>query len=220
MKINYLIIQFLMLILLSSCANDSSRYSDAKYHENGDLDNTFKNDSIATPKVITPEEALKLEKEKLLKEGWEENEMKNGQLSKCYNFKPKFSSIDNKLEVTVGSGTDVVIKLMNKETNKCIRYVYINSQNTYEIKNIPEGVYYLKIAYGRNWISKVENGKCVGKFLSNQMYEEGSDVLDFNIQRTYEGKSIPSFRLELDVVSNNSMSSFSSQNISEEAFNQ
>lgn len=218
-KIN-IIAPILILTFLGSCTNDSNRYSDSRYHKNGDLDNTFKNDSVETPKVITPEEAIRLEKEKLLKEGWEEKEMDNGQLAKCYNFKPKFSSIDNKLEVTVGSGTDVVIKLMNKETNKCIRYVYINSKNTYEIKNVPEGVYYLKIAYGRNWISKVENGKCVGKFLSNQMYEEGSDILDFNIQRTYEGKSIPSFRLELDVVSNNSMSSFSSQNISEEAFNQ
>ena len=85
MKINYLIIQFLILILLSSCANDSSRYSDAKYHENGDLDNTFKNDSVVTPKVITPEEALKLEKEKLLSEGWEENDMKNGQGKITYN---------------------------------------------------------------------------------------------------------------------------------------
>ncbi len=218
-KIN-LIIQFLILVVLSSCGNDSTQYSESKYHENGDLNNSFKSDSTETSKVITPEEALKIEKEKLLKEGWQEKDMKNGQLGKCYNYKPKFSSIDNKLEVSVGSGTDVVIKLMNKETNKCIRYVYINSQNTYEIKNVPEGIYYLKIAYGKNWISKIEDGKCIGKFLSNQMYEEGSDILDFNIQRTYEGSSIPSFRLELDVVSNNSMSSFSSQNISEEAFNQ
>lgn len=218
-KIN-LIIQFLILVVLISCGNDSTQYSESKYHENGDLNNSFKSDSTETLKGITPEEALKIEKEKLLKEGWQEKDMKNGQLGKCYNYKPKFSSIDNKLEVSVGSGTDVVIKLMNKETNKCIRYVYINSQNTYEIKNVPEGIYYLKIAYGKNWISKIEDGKCIGKFLSNQMYEEGSDILDFNIQRTYEGSSIPSFRLELDVVSNNSMSSFSSQNISEEAFNQ
>ena len=60
--------------------------------------------------------AFELEKERLKKEGWEENDMENGQLSKCYNFKPKYSKIDNKLEVNVGGGTDVVIKLINKET--------------------------------------------------------------------------------------------------------
>lgn len=213
------ILFFLSFVISYSCSNDTGSYSESKYHDNGNLDNTFNADTIAKVKPLTPEEAFELEKEKLKKEGWEENDMENGQLSKCYNFKPKYSSINNKLEVNVGGGTDVVIKLMNKQTNKCIRYVYINSNSTYEIKNVPEGIYYLKIAYGKNWISKVENGKCIGKFLSNPTYEEGSEEMDFNIQRTYEGRSIPSFQLSLDVVSTNSFNTFSSQNISEESFN-
>lgn len=211
---------FLSFVILYGCSNDTGSYSESKYHDNGNLDNSFNCDTIAKVKPLTPEEVFELEKEKLKKEGWEENDMENGQLSKCYNFKPKYSKIDNKLEVNVGVGTDVVIKLMNKETNKCIRYVFINSNTIYDIRNLPEGIYYLKIAYGKNWVSKVENGKCIGKFLSNPTYEEGSDEMDFNIQRTYEGKSIPSFELSLDVVSTNSFDSFSSQNISEAAFNQ
>jgi len=215
------LLQFLLIITLSyGCSGNSSDYPYSSLHENGNLDSTFNAETNKVEKILTPEEDFELEKERLKKEGWEENDMENGQLSKCYNFKPKYSKIDNKLDVNVGGGTDIVIKLMNKETNKCIRYVFINSNSSYEIKNVPEGIYYLKIAYGKNWISKVENGKCIGKFLSNPTYEEGSDEMNFNIQRTFDGRSIPSFQLSLDVISTNSFDSFSSQNITEETFNQ
>jgi len=57
------------------------------------------------------------EKQKMLADGWKEEEISNGQLSNCYNFSPKKGSVDNHLEVTVGSGTDVSIKVMNAETD-------------------------------------------------------------------------------------------------------
>ena len=108
---------------------------------------------------------------------------------------------------------------MNLSTDKCVRYVFINSGSTYTIRNIPEGSYYLKIAYGKNWLSKVESGRCVGKFIRDPMYEKGEDIMDFNIQYTADGYSIPSFKLQLDVVSNSISNSFNSQNISESEFN-
>lgn len=98
--------------------------------------------------------------------------------------------------------------------------MYINSGTTYSINNIPEGKYYLKIAYGKNWISKVEDGRCVGKFLTNPLYEKGDDILDYNIQYTATGYSVPSYNLQLDVISTNMYNSFNSSNISEESFNQ
>ncbi len=108
---------------------------------------------------------------------------------------------------------------MNIQTEKSVRYVFINSRSTYSINNIPEGQYYLKIAYGKDWLSKVENGQCIGKFLSNPMYEKGSDIMDFNIINNPDGYSIPSFTLQLDVVLSGISNSFSSQNISENEFN-
>ena len=138
----------------------------------------------------------------------------------CYNFKPKTdNSIDNNLEINVGGGTDVVVKLMNVKSEKCIRYVFINSGSSYQIRNIPQGVYYLKIAYGKEWLSKIENNQCIGKFIRSPMYEKGEDIMDFTIQKTYDGFSIPSFRLSLDVISSNLSNSFSSHNISETDFN-
>jgi hypothetical protein len=60
----------------------------------------------------------------------------------------------------------------------------------------------LKIAYGKEWISKVENGKCVGMFFRSPLYEKGADILDFNI-KYYDGGRyrIPSYELQLDVIS-------------------
>ena len=52
------------------------------------------------------------------------------------------------------------------------------------------------------------------------MYEKGSDVMDFNVQQTYDGYNIPSFQLQLDVISTNNQNTFDSQNISENEFNQ
>jgi hypothetical protein len=206
-----------VFFILGSCNFDSS--SDIKNTpENGDLNNSFVDNS--STKELTPDQKFELEKEKLISEGWQEQNIENGQLPSCYNFKPKKGNVDNYLEVYVGSGTDVSIKVMNLNTEKCVRYVFINSGSTYTIRNIPEGRYYLKIAYGKNWLSIVENGQCIGKFIRNSMYEKGEDIMDFNIENTAQGYSIPSFKLELDVVASGTNNSFNSKNISESEFNQ
>lgn len=201
------------LLFSSSCNNNSSNsYSTPS---NGDLDNTF-----TEKQEITPEQKLQKEKQQLLSEGWEEQGIENGLMPSCYNFEPQSdNSIDNYLEINVGGGTDVVIKLMNLNTEKCIRYVFVNSGSSFQIRNVPQGKYYLKIAYGKEWLSKIEYEKCFGKFIRNPLYEKGEDILDFTIKNTFDGYSIPSFRLSLDVVSSNLMNSFSSKNISETDFN-
>jgi hypothetical protein len=210
--IKYLVITFAIFFYSCSNNNSSNSYSTP---ENGDLNNTFEE-----KQELTPEQKIQEEKQQLISEGWEEKGMENGLMPSCYNFKPKTDkSIDNNLEINVGGGTDVVIKLMNVKSEKCIRYVFINSGSSYQIKNIPQGVYYLKIAYGKEWLSKIENNQCVGKFIRSPMYEKGEDIMDFTIQKTYEGYSIPSFRLSLDVISSNLSNSFSSHNISETDFN-
>ena len=207
----------LTTILMISC-NSQSESNQENTPENGDLNSTF---NEQTPTVeLTTEQKYEQEKERLISEGWQEQDIQNGQLPSCYNFKPKKGSVNNYLEVYVGSGTDVSIKIMNLNTDKCIRYVFINSGSSYTINNIPEGRYYLKIAYGKNWLSKVESGQCIGKFIRNPMYEKGEDIMDFNIQYSADGYSIPTFKLQLDVVSSGISNSFSSQNISENEFNQ
>jgi hypothetical protein len=211
-----IIATFSFIVLFASCNNQSSSNKENS-PENGELNNTFIEQSEAAE--LSQEQNYEQEKEKLISEGWQEEGIQNGQLPSCYNFNPKTGEVNNYLEVYVGSGTDVVIKVMNSKTDNCVRYVFINSGSTYSIKNIPEGKYYLKIAYGKNWLSKVENGQCIGKFLRNPMYEKGEDIMDFNVVHLTDSYKIPSFELKLDVISNGISNSFSSQNISESEFN-
>jgi curved DNA-binding protein CbpA len=171
-------------------------------------------------KKLTMEEKVQLDKKQWIAEGWTETKVNTGHMPVCYNFTPKQSDIDNYLEVHVGGNTDVVIKVMSLQTNKCIRYVFINSRSTYKIKNIPEGKYYLKIAYGKDWFSKVENGRCIGKFLRNKIYEKGNHILDFTIQKIDDGYIVPYFELQLDVVGARNANTFDSQDISENEFNE
>ncbi len=207
---------FIFIITLADNRNSNST-SSSNTPKNGDLNNTFVEEN--TKAQLTPEQQLEQKRNELLAAGWEEKNIENGQLPVCYNFKPKRGKVENYLEVYVGSGTDVSIKVMNAETEKCVRFVFINSGTTYKITNIPQGIYYLKIAYGKNWFSKIENGQCVGKFLRNPMYEKGEDIMDFNLKYTDGGYSVPSFKLELDVIESDVSNSFNSQNISEEDFN-
>ena len=172
-----------------------------------------------TKPKLTNEQQYQIIKDSLIADGWESKKISNGQLSPCYNFKPTKGNVSNYLEVNVGGGTDVAIKVMNSKTEKCIRYVFINSRSTYTIKNIPEGKYYLKIAYGKEWYSKIDKGQCVGQFLRNPMYEKGLEIMDFNRQRTFDGIITPSFKLSLDIISSDISNSFESHNISEKEFN-
>ena len=213
----------LAIVLFYSCGESSTtaiKTNDEtpnRTHSNGDL--SFDETDIATvvdTVAIVPE---KSQEEVLIDEGWEQSEIANGLMPSCYNFTPKRAKIDNSLNVRVGGGTDVVIKLMNEATDKCIRYVFINSGTSYQISGIPQGRYYLKIAYGKNWFSKKENGKCIGKFIQNPMYERGEDIMDFNFVHNSNGYQIPSYELHLDVISTSAVNSFNSTGISEDSFN-
>lgn len=167
----------------------------------------------------------------ILDESWEDVSYSNGDAPECFNYTPKYDrELDNQLRVTVGGGTDVVIKVMQASTDRCIRYVYVRSRSTYSIRNIPQGLYYLKIAYGKRWVEKKEAGMCIGKFASSPLYEKGEDILDFRTRSTgisyengqrYENFEIPSFEIQLDVVTTGfSSNNLNTDGISEAEFNQ
>ncbi len=221
----FVVIVVLTILLIAlyndnfSSSNPSSEVSETQINPaNGDLNNTFITKETTNEQTL--EQKLELEKERLLSEGWETQELANGQFPSCYNFVPKKSDIDNYIEIHVGGGTDVAIKVMSFADEKCIRYVFINSGSMYKIRNIPEGLYYLKIAYGKEWYSKTLNGQCIGKFIRNPLYEKGEEILDFKLKYSDDGYSIPSYQLELDVISSNPSNTFNTQGISESEFNQ
>lgn len=164
--------------------------------------------------------------------GWEKKNYQSGVTPDCENVTPKHDyDIDNYLRINVGTGTDVVVKLMKEGdyNDECIRIVYVRSGETYDMKNIPQGRYYLKIAYGKDYRKKVVDGTCLVKFMKNALYEKGTEILDFNLiqkpderigNNVYKNWDVPSFELLLDVYQTyGSTNSFKASNISEEEFN-
>jgi hypothetical protein len=155
--------------------------------------------------------------------GWNKKHYESGETPECENVDPQYDyRLDNYLKVNVGSHTDVVIKLMKKQYGGdiCIRIVFIRSNETYYLKNIPEGNYYLKIAYGSDWRQKIVDQQCYGKFMKNAQYEIGQERLDYNVIHKYDRDQVPSFELSLDViVTRGTQTTFKSNDISEAEFN-
>jgi hypothetical protein len=156
----------------------------------------------------------------------------SGDKPDCNNINEEYNiTIDNYLRINVGNNTDVIVKLMryNSYMETCIRVVYIKAGETYEIKNIPEGEYYLKIAYGKELRRFTIDDQCYLRFEKNALYEKGKDILNFVKVKTpnkfingkeYENWSIPSFALTLNVIYSDSKgNAFKSSNISEVEFN-
>jgi len=180
--------------------------------------NTKKNEAVSSQPAIDPYA------------DWDQVDLRTGKSPGCFNFTPVYDySIDNKLTVTVGSNTDVVLKLCNYQNGKCIRYIYIRSGNTFNITHIPQGRYYTKIAYGHDWRQKIIDDQCIGKFSKNALYKKGDQVLNFFVQHTgntvegdyeYENYNIPSFSLTLDVVTTDyDKNIYHTGSISEDEFN-
>jgi hypothetical protein len=155
--------------------------------------------------------------------GWDKKQYASGETPECENVVPQHDyNLDNYLKVNIGSHTDVVIKLMKRQYNEdiCIRMIYIRNNETYYLRNIPEGNYYLKIAYGRDWRQKIVDGQCVGKFMKNAQYEIGDERLDYNVIHKDDRDQVPSFELSLDVyVTKATQPTFNSNDISEAEFN-
>lgn len=155
--------------------------------------------------------------------GWTRKQYNTGETPECENVSPQFDrSIDNMLRVKVGSNTDVVVKLMRMGSygDECIRIIYARAGDTYEMKNIPEGKYYLKLAYGKDYRQRVENGYCKVRFAKNALYKKGKDILDFNKRYYAGGWEEPSYELILNVITTFSPhDEFRSGGISEEEFN-
>jgi len=144
----------------------------------------------------------------------------NGELYGCNDFKPRYNKgFNNKLIITVGSNASVAVKLIDYSTDKCVRYVFINKSSTYSIKNIPEGRYYLKIAYGEDWRIMEGQSNCTGRFSRNTLFKKGSEILDYNLVNSANGYQVPSYSLKLDIIfTEDNMNTFSTEKINETDF--
>ena len=160
---------------------------------------------------------------------WEKQNASTGDNPECENISPTYDNdLDNKLLIHVGNNNDAVVKLMNYSGN-CIRIAYIKSSDSYSMKNIPEGFYYLKIAYGKDFRKYTKDGNCIVKFMVDASYKQGSEKLDYykvkrpnTIEGDYEVEhwQLPSYELNLNTeFTKGSFNTFRSNKITEVDFN-
>ena len=160
--------------------------------------------------------------------GWKETNYKTGDIPGCNRSKQIFDyEINNRLEISVGPNTNAVIKIIDTRTRKSIRSVFVKADSKFVMRHIPEGQYYLKIAYGWNWMENSVSGKCVAKFTQNAIYKKSKEIFDFNKidegektvgDSVYKNYSIPSYSLKLDIVTSDLADTFKSDLISEDEF--
>lgn len=152
--------------------------------------------------------------QKLLDEGWTAA-IPNEDLTEGYGMEPVYGLQDNFFDITMGKGCNVAVKIMDLKTNKCIRYVYVAENTTTTVQEIPQGVYYLKLAYGYDWMEmETENGK-QGKFTRNVKYERSQDTFDFGAKNSRDEIN---YRLEINVVDSKLENNFLTTSIDEKEF--
>lgn len=151
---------------------------------------------------------------KLLDEGWT-IETPNKNLTEAYGIKPIYGTQDNYFDIAIGIGCNVVVKIVDRYTDRCIRCVYVEENSTTTVQEIPQGVYYLKLAYGYDWmVLNTVDGK-IGKFTRNVHYEKSQDVFDFGEKNSRDEIN---YRLEINVVNSKLDNNFLAIPIDEEEF--
>lgn len=129
---------------------------------------------------------------------WERVYINTGESNQCENISPKYSYYYNiQFRIINQLDHDVAFKLVRRNDDECIRFIYIKSGESYNINNIPEGIYYYKYASGGEYSQKIENGICKTRFLKNARYVLGENNVDFYVKRTASGYSVPTNQLTL-----------------------
>lgn len=168
--------------------------------------------------TMTRQENIKkvtLIQEQMQSEGWVFKVLKGGNLNENMGVKPIYGIQDNYFDITIGGGYDVVLKIMNASTNQCIRYVYVPNNEAITINEIPQGHYYLKFAYGQDWMELATDSIVYGKFTRAVFFERSTSFFDFGRKNTQD---FINYSLELNVMNGTTENSFQTQMISEVEF--
>ena len=153
----------------------------------------------------------------LLNNGWYvPMNMPSGELPKKYGIKSKYGQQDNYFDIEIGRGCNVAIKILDVEKDKCIRYIFAPENTSVNVQMIPQGRYYLKLAYGKDWM-EYDNGDGTirGKFTSDVSYDKSVDVFDFGKKNS---SNIVNYLLQINVVDSELQNNFGAVEISEAEF--
>lgn len=199
MKIFNSILKFSIIFALLYCIVGCSR-------------NNVRNNEVDSDTLSPQQEAL-------VEEGWYiPKNTPAGELSKEYGVKNKYGQQDNYFDIQIGNGCDVAVKIMDAANDKCIRYVFVPENSSETIQMIPQGKYYLKLAYGNDWMEYDNgDGTLSGKFTRNVSYDRSVDIFDFGKKNS---SSVVSYVLQINIENSQLQNNFDTVAISESDFMQ
>ena len=153
--------------------------------------------------------------EQLMRDGWTYEEITETELGEEYGIKPVYGLQDNYFDITMGEGYNVAVKIVDVTTNKCIRYAVVPENSTTTVTQIPQGKYYLKLAYGKDWMELQTDSIVIGKFTRDAFYERSREYYDFGKKNSLQEVN---FDLRINVREETGMNNFETTPISEEEF--
>lgn len=153
--------------------------------------------------------------EQLMREGWTLANLSDSELGEEYGINPVYGIQDNYFDITMGEGYNIVVKIVDAEKNKCVRCIVVHENSTTTINQIPQGRFYLKIAYGKDWMELRTSTLIIGKFTRNVFYERSRQIYDFGKKNSREEVN---YELKINVKNETSMNNFETTPISEEEY--
>jgi hypothetical protein len=84
----------------------------------------------------------------------------------------------SELKITNGRESDAAVRLVDTLTNATVSFVYVQAGDTYTVRGIPPGEYFLRFALGQEWV-----GAC-RRFLQTESFEEFERTLIFEESTT------------------------------------
>lgn len=161
------------------------------------------------------QEELTADQQQLMSDGWSLKKHQGGELGSSYGIPPLHGIQDNYFDIILGKGCSVAIKIVDASTDKSIRYVYVPEGEMVTVSEIPQGLYYLKLAYGKDWMEFHTDSVILGKFTRSSFYERSTKAYDFGKKNSQE---IVNYRLEINVIDGEAENNFYTERISEEEF--
>lgn len=155
------------------------------------------------------------EQETFMSQGWEMDTPEGGEFDEAMGVKPIYGLQDNYFDITVGKGFSVAIKIMSLKEHKCIRYAFVPEGQIVTINEIPQGKYYLKLAYGNDWMVKKNGNHVSGKFTRNAFYEKSTNIFDFGMKNSL---SVVNYKLKINVENGSAKNNFQTITINEQDF--
>lgn len=155
------------------------------------------------------------EQQELLDQGWTPVEQAGGELGEAYGVRPVYGLQDNYFDIVMGRGCSVAVKVVDAATDRCIRYAYVPENTTVTLNEIPSGLYYLKLAYGKDWMELSADTVRLARFTRDVFYERSTEAYDFGQKN---GQSFVNYTLEINVVNGIAKHRFKSEPISEAEF--